>query len=194
MTKPRLTGIPGGFGAGKSFVSRILAAMGYEVYDSDSRAKSLMNRSADIRRQLVESFGGGVVDSQGNIDRKSLASIVFTDAEALKRLNSIVHGAVLRDIEEWLSQSDGDRLFVETAILYQSGMNKMVDDVWEVTAPEPVRIARIVARNGITAEEAMARIDSQRITIDHPHPLTYVIDNSADRPLLPQIHELLTLV
>ena len=191
--KARLTAITGGIGAGKSVVSRILIAMGYEVYDSDSRAKRLMDSSDEIKQQIADTFGRATISADGQINRPLLSSIVFSDPGALARLNTIVHGAVLDDIARWQSSSPRDRLFVETAILYQSGMDKMVDDVWEVIASESIRVARIVARNNISPDEAMKRIDSQRITIASPHPLTYPIDNSGTVPLLPQIHHLLRL-
>ena len=111
-TLPRLTAITGGIGAGKSVVARILGAMGYEVYDSDSKAKMLMDNSADIKSRLVSAFGPGVIDNNGQIDRRRLASIVFSDNDALQKLNSIVHGAVLNDIDMWHSSCDNDSRFV----------------------------------------------------------------------------------
>lgn len=186
-----LTAITGGIGSGKSVVSRILSELGYEVYDSDSRAKELMDNSSEIKKALTEAFGEGVVNADGEIDRKLLSSIVFNNGDALKKLNSIVHKAVLDDIMKWCEKYVCYRLFVETAILYQSGLDKLVDEVWEVMAPEEIRIQRVMKRNNVSAEEASRRIESQRIKISTLHPRVFMIENWGNSAVLPQIKALL---
>ena len=138
----KLIAITGGIGSGKSVVSTILRKLGYAVYDCDSRAKLLMATSADIKQELSEAFGADVISTDGTICAPRLAAKVFGDNEALMRLNGIVHPRVKQDILRWaegIASSNGDccecRVFVETAILHESGLDAIVDEEWQVTAP-----------------------------------------------------------
>lgn len=189
----RLIAITGGIGAGKSVVSRILSTMGYAVYDTDSHARRIMDCSTALKDELVRHFGDRVLVN-GCIDRPYLASVVFNDSEKLKTLNSLVHSAVIEDLLRWRDGLNCSIAFVETAILYQSGLDKHVDSVWEVTTPEDVRIARVMRRNGITRDEVKARIASQYHRPEHPHPKVTQLVNDDSTPLLPQILHLLTTV
>lgn len=185
---PKVICISGGIGSGKSVVSRMLRAMGYPVYDTDSEAKRIMDEDTHIIQSISERIAAECV-REGCIHRPTLASVVFSDPDKLAELNSIVHSAVRTDLAVWIdAQAKHDKVFVETAILYQSGLDKMVDEVWEVTAPEEVRIARVMARNGLTRAQVAARIQSQTLPPDttlHPHTITLTNDNHT--PLLPQV-------
>lgn len=184
----RIIAITGGIGAGKSVVSRILATLGYTVYDCDSRAKTLMDSSDAIKSRIAAEIAAeAVVD--GIIRRDVLAAIVFSDPALLQRLNDIVHRHVRHDIA--LESNRTPLLFIETAILYESGLDRMVDSVWEVTAPEEIRVSRIVSRNGCSAAEARARIESQRRSSDRCHHSVHTIVNDGIEPLLPRVLELL---
>lgn len=184
-----LIAITGGIGSGKSVVSRVLDAMGYEVYDCDSRARGIIDNSGEILLEIAGRISGDVIDENGVLDRKALASIVFSDSAKLEILNDITHGAVRRDLAEWKNRRRGGNrpVFVETAILYQSGIDRMVDEVWEVTAPIEERVARVMARDGIGREAVCRRIESQKIVVDSPHGNVRVIINDGFTPLLPQI-------
>ncbi|MDE6808833.1 MAG: dephospho-CoA kinase [Muribaculaceae bacterium] len=190
-TEPRLIAITGGIGAGKSVVSNVLRALGYKVYDSDSEAKRLMDTSENIKNDLSTFIDKNVVDDNGTIDRKKLADIVFNDADKLLLLNKIVHAAVRDDIREFTHQSQQYPVFVETAILYQSEIDRMVDAVWDVTAPVDVRICRVMKRNSLTAEHVKARIESQQFTPENPHPNLTIIINDDKTAVLPQIERLI---
>ncbi|MDE6265914.1 MAG: dephospho-CoA kinase [Muribaculaceae bacterium] len=186
----RIIAITGGIGAGKSVVSRMLTAMGHDVYDCDSRAKALMDNSGEIKRRIAEEIAAEAVDGD-KILRPVLAEIVFNNPDKLLILNSIVHQYVREDIAREAAGSDAPVMFIETAILYESGLDRMVSQVWDVTAPEPVRIERVVARNGCTADHARARIESQRIVVENPHHAVHTIVNDNITPLLPQVLHLL---
>lgn len=190
-TEPRLIAITGGIGAGKSVVSNVLRALGYIVYDSDSEAKRLMDTSENIKNDLSTFIDKNVVDNNGTIDRKKLADIVFNDTDKLLLLNKIVHAAVRDDIREFTHQSQQYTVFVETAILYQSEIDRMVDAVWDVTAPVDVRICRVMKRNSLTAEQVKARIESQQFTPENPHPNLTIIINDDKTAVLPQIERLI---
>lgn len=177
--------IIGGIGSGKSVVSRLLSLMGYPVYDCDSNAKRLMDESEDIHRGLVDIFGSPAVTPEG-INRAYIASIAFKDAEKLSKLNSMVHPAVLHDFDRW-AQQNGEIVFVETAILSESGMSKSVDAVWSVEAPLECRVERVMVRNAMSREDVMRRISSQATTIpDEITSVTHLI-NDDSHALIPQI-------
>lgn len=183
--------ISGGIGSGKSMVRRILSAMGYSVYDCDSKAKWLMDTSDEIKGELRRTIHSEAVKN-GEIDRRLISEIVFADKAKLQALNSIVHGAVREDILRWLAAKPQDSvIFIETAILYQSGLDKMVHQVWEVTAPEDVRIERVMKRNGISAEEVKARMRSQEFSPTDLHPHVSELVNDGNYSLLLQINSLL---
>jgi len=188
-----ITAITGGIGAGKSVVSRILAAMGYEVYDSDREARRLMDADPGIHAALCRDIDPRAVVG-GRIDRALIASIVFADPAALARLNAIVHARVADDFRRRAAASRAPRIFIETAILDTCPpLHPLVDEIWEVTAPDRVRIARVRRRSGLTDAQILARIRSQQTP---PAPaLSAVprrrISNTPADALLPQIHSLL---
>ena len=180
-----LIAITGGIGCGKSIVSLILKEMGYEVYDCDWKAKYLMDNSPTIKDCLKSTFGNDII-IDGTINRVKLASIVFNNKEKLVKLNNIVHSSVKEDLISWkLENSQKKLLFVETAILYQSGLDSIVDEVWEVNAPLEIRIERVMKRNNISRQDVLSRIESQKYEI-----LTqadYIITNDDKVAILPQL-------
>lgn len=189
---PRLIAVTGGIGSGKSVVCRILAAKGYKVYDCDSEAKRIMDSAPRIISAIGERVCHEAVRPDGTLDRKILAAAVFSDPARLAALNSIVHGAVIDDIKAWCATHTGaDRLFVETAILYQSNLDRLVDEVWEVTAPEKVRVARACRRDNADANAVRARVEAQKIYVETPHPDIHYIINDDTAPVLPQVNSLL---
>jgi dephospho-CoA kinase len=169
--------------------------MGYLVYDCDSRAKSLMNSSESIKQRISTEIDKGIIVN-GEINRQLLASIVFADADKLFILNNIVHHAVAEDLAKWVAKHGGDDkpIFVETAILYTSGLDKLVDAVWRVTAPMELRIDRVIKRNGIAREQVISRMNSQKCEeIDGEDMNVSTILNDDTTPILPRINSLLNL-
>lgn len=188
-----LVAITGGIGSGKSVVCRILRTLGYPVYDCDSRAKALMDADDTIKRRLTEEIDGlCVVD--GAIDRRRLAAVVFEDAEKLALLNSMVHSAVRDDIAAWVGAQERNITFVETAILYESGLNTMVDAEWRVESPLELRIARTMKRSTMSRSEVEKRIAAQNIDAQAGvSPVRrFDIYNDETQALLPQIEALIT--
>lgn len=181
--------IIGGIGSGKSVVSQILRVMGFPVYDCDAEAKRLMDNSQKIKSRIVDAFGEESL-LNGQLNRPYLATMVFGYPENLKKLNGIVHPEVHADFEQWVAECNAGAVFVETAILIESGMDAFVDEIWLVDAPEDIRVARVVKRNGLPVEQVQARIRSQKIIAETRLPL-FRIDNSGKVSLLPQIDELI---
>lgn len=191
MSSTRLIAITGGIGSGKSVISDILRAMGHKVYDCDTRAKALMDTDESIKDDLINLISIDAVRSDRTIDRKLLSEIVFNDPDALSRLNSIVHKAVRADLRRWRDTSSDKTVWVETAILYVSRLDREVDEVWEVTAPTELRVQRVMKRNSMSREQVLARISSQSTTAAQLHPLTKTIVNDGVEPVLPQLLSLL---
>ena len=152
--------ICGGIGSGKSTVCQMFAERGVAIYDSDSRAKSLMNESEALREALMAEFGAECYEG-GELNRPYLAQRVFASAEQLEKLNSIVHPAVKDDFLRWAEEQSGDYVILESAILYESGFDALVDKVVAVLAPLPLRIERAMQRDGASREQIEARIKAQ---------------------------------
>ena len=152
--------ICGGIGSGKSTVCQMFAERGVALYDSDSRAKALMNESDELRKALVAEFGEECY-ADGALNRSYLASRVFGSEEQLAKLNSIVHPAVKEDFLRWAEEQEGDFCILESAILFESGFDAVVDKMVAVLAPLPLRIERAMARDGASREQIEARVKAQ---------------------------------
>lgn len=186
-----LIAITGGIGSGKSVLSGILLKMGYKVYDCDSRAKMLIDNNPLIIGRIRDEVSPDVVND-GIINRSSLGTVVFNNPDALSRLNNIVHGAVKEDLRQWRNNCIDYICFVETAILYQSRLDSIVDEVWEVHAPENIRISRVMERNGFTEAQVKSRIKAQQYIPENPHRNIHTVVNDNIQAILPQIEMLLS--
>lgn len=170
-------GITGGIGSGKSYVCRLLERRGIEVYDCDAAAKRLIRSSSRLRRQLQELIG--------SLEKADISRFLLASEDNQRAVNAIVHPAVFDDFEQSGMQ------WMESAILYESGADKLVDRVVVVTAPEEVRIERIMKRDGITREKALQWIARQwpQELVRERADVEIVNDGKAE--LVPQIDELL---
>lgn len=181
-----LIAVTGGIGSGKSVVTKVLATMSYPIYDTDSQARRLMTTDETLKQDLIREFGPTVYYEDGTLNRTGLASQVFNNPEALGRLNTIVHPAVSRDLQRWYDHCNSQQAFVETAILYQSGLDAVVDAVWRVDAPVQVRIDRVMLRSNLTESQVAERIRAQQSEENHGNA-DAVIVNDGVTPILPQI-------
>ena len=184
------TGITGGIGSGKSFVCRLLKERGVSVYDCDSAAKRLMVTSPTLRRQLTKLIGpetyikkkdAGTRKTEYLLNKPVIARFLMSSPENAKALENIVHPAV---IDDYLNSGIE---WVESAILFESGLDHYVDRIVVVTAPEALRIARIMERDGITREKAQEWIDHQLPQDYLVRHADRVIVNDEQTPLLPQL-------
>lgn len=153
-------GVTGGIGSGKSTVCRLFAERGIAVYDSDSQAKRLMEESDTLRAALVGAFGTECY-AEGRLNQRYLAGRVFGDAEALARLNALVHPAVREDFRAWAERQSGPYVILESAILFEAGFENEVDTTLAVLAPAEERIKRCMERDGASREEVLRRMASQ---------------------------------
>ena len=193
--KANVIAITGGIGSGKTLISKILLSLGYYIYNCDVMAKTIMDNNNSIKIALVKDIDKSVINSDNSINRKRLAEIVFNDPLKLEQLNKIVHKFVKDDIKNWIIanklKNNKKPIFIETAILYQSGIDKLVDEVWEVVASEETRINRVIKRNGISRNEIKSRISSQQFEPSQKHYNTKIINNDLNYPVLAQIMALL---
>jgi dephospho-CoA kinase len=153
-------GITGGIGSGKSTVCDMLSGYGVAVYVADDRAKELMTESEQLRSALVAAFGEATYDG-GKLNRAYLAESVFSNTEALARLNAIVHPAVMADFDRWAEEQEGEYVVLESAILFEAGLDDRVDTTVAVMAPKDIRLQRAMQRDGATCEQIERRMDNQ---------------------------------
>ncbi|MBO7169275.1 MAG: dephospho-CoA kinase, partial [Rikenellaceae bacterium] len=181
-------GVTGGIGSGKSTICELLARRGVPIYDSDSRAKKLMN--SELQQPIRALFGEQAYNDSG-LNRSYIASRAFGNPELLARLNAIVHPAVADDFERWAENFEGQVQFValESAILYESGFDSRVDAVLCVDAPLDVRIERTVKRDGSSREEVEKRVVRQRTDVARQNA-DFVIVTDGKRTLDDLVDEL----
>ena len=169
-----IIGITGGIGSGKSVIARQLRKMGYSVYDTDSEAKRIIVEDATVREQMTALFGKEVYQD-GVYQTALVAQQVFADKNLLAKLNAIVHPAVKADIiskfrslgvlSEPLKRNSG-LFFIECAILFQAGFDVLCDKVVAVTAPEDIRLERVIARDHSDMNKVRARMRAQEADKD----------------------------
>jgi dephospho-CoA kinase len=188
MTK---IGITGGIGSGKSVISRILKIMHYPVYDSDYWAKFLMNNDKTIYKALTDKFGPETYSSEG-INRPFLAQLIFNNKENLTFVNSIVHPAVGNHFLQWAEEQQSSIVFIESAILFSSGLNKIIDKTIYVDAPQEIRLQRAILRDNASTEAISARIKNQINGDEYARTHSdYIINNDNTSLLIPQIISIL---
>ncbi len=181
-----IIGLTGGIGCGKSTIAAELHNMGYPIYDTDSRAKQIIITNPMVRSQVELLFGSEVLD--GDVYHTELvAKQVFHHPELLERLNRIVHPAVAFDVQEWARMEIKDHpdqpvCFVESAILFESGLNKVCDHVIAITAPEELRIQRTIARDHTDINKVRARIRAQETALDISRA-DYIVNNDGTTPV-----------
>lgn len=158
---PMIIGITGGIGSGKSTLAAIIRDAGFKVFDTDEIARKMQDSDEKIINDTIALLGPDVYKN-GKLDRALVASIVFNDAEKLKALTAIIHPAVRNEIVEWAKQYNPEELiFIESAVLFEGGFYRLMDKIILVTAPEEIRIQRVMKRDGVKREHVLARIKNQ---------------------------------
>lgn len=155
-----IVGLTGGIGSGKTTVAKMFEAEGVPIYIADERAKAIMDRGDIV--EAIQALFEEDIKIGSVIDRKKLRNIVFNNKELLNGLNNIVHPEVKRDFTNWLEENKEFKFVIkESAILFEQGLDKECDYVVLVTAPEEVRIQRVVERDGVSSQNVQAIIDNQ---------------------------------
>lgn len=182
-------GLTGGIGSGKSTVAKIFELLGIPVYYADKAAKRLMNSDENLRKAITEQFGEACYKNN-ELDRKYLASVVFSNKEKLELLNTLTHPVTIRDAEDWMQQQNSAYVIKEAALLFESGAAAHLDVVIGVYAPQHIRVKRVMDRDGLPVDEVMKRISRQ---IDEEMKMklcNYIITNNEQQLVIPQVLEL----
>ncbi len=179
-------GITGSIGSGKTYVSKVFESLGISVFNADNEAKKIMSRSFDLINSIKNEFGEDIYDKY-SLNKKKLASIVFSDTEKLRKLNSLVHPIVKQEFLEWQSKKKSSYVLKEAAILFESDSNKALDAIICVTAPINLRINRVKLRDGYSYSEINNRIENQISQEEKENLSDYIIVNDGVKSLLPQI-------
>ena len=177
LIKPKIIGLTGGIGSGKTTVANYFQSKGIPVYISDVEAKKVM-AFPEIISQIVAIFGTDILGENDTLNRDKLASIVFNNPDKLKQLNSIVHPAVKKHFEQWVGNNKNFPYLVkEAAILFESGSYKDCDAIITVCAPMETRINRVLERDASSREKVLQRINNQISDDERIAKSQYVITN-----------------
>jgi dephospho-CoA kinase len=183
-------GLTGGIGSGKSLVAAIFRSLGAPVLSADEIAKDLTDSDPIIKKRIREEFGAEVFKGDRTLNRKAMADIVFSNKDKRKKLNAIVHPAVIERIDEETRklEGNGDTPFVihEAALIYEAGVDKNLDYVIVVDADEDKRIQRVMNRDGISSTDVQRQIDAQIPAEMKRKMADFVIENVGDRKSLEQ--------
>lgn len=183
-------GLTGGIGSGKSTVARIFEVMGIPVYYADDRAKQLMAEDPELKAGIIALFGAEAY-SRNELNRAHIADLAFSDPSLLKKLEALVHPAVLADGERWHNAQQGVPYTVkEAALLFESGSYKALDKIIVVTAPLELRIGRVMRRDQIFRESVEARIGRQMLEEEKVKLSDFIIVNDGSQSLIRQVWEI----
>ncbi len=185
-----LAGLTGNIGSGKTTVSRLFDQLGVPVYHADERGRQFLTQMA-VRDRICRLFGKHILDDKGNVDRKKLASVVFSDENMLHKLNAVIHPLVRDDFQLWTSrQKNAGYVIQEAAILFETGQAKHFDKIIVVTAPLDIRLERVCKRDNMSREDVLQRARHQLeedVKIMHAD---HVITNDGETALTPQVLEI----
>lgn len=179
-------GVTGGIGSGKTSVCRVFGVLGIPVFSADPEAQIIMNTDRSVINS-INNIAGKDLYTDGRLNKEELASLIFHDAELLKKVNSLVHPVVFEHFREWTDMQTTPYVIMEAAILFESGASKLVDRVATVVAPVEERIYRVIVRNKLTREQVTDRIKNQMDDEERIRFSDYVINNSENEMIIPVI-------
>jgi len=176
-------GLTGGIGTGKSEVARILKSLGAAIINADQVGHQAYTPYTETWDEVVKAFGEGILQPNGEIDRKELGALVFADPGQLARLNQIMHPRMARMVSEQiekLREEGASAVVVEAAVLFEAGWDSLVDEVWTTESPVDAVVGRLMARNGLDRVEVVRRVKSQMSSKARSARSQVVVDNSTD--------------
>ena len=181
-------GLTGGIGAGKSTVARIFEMLNIPVYYADQRARKLMEEDPQLRSDIQYLLGSQAFDDDHRLNRKWIATQVFSDHDLLTRLNYLVHPKVKRDSDRWhTNHLQQPYTLKEAALTYESGQYLTLDAVISVEAPKELRIERVMHRDRVRQSDVEARMMHQWPGYRRRQVADFIIENNAERLLIPQV-------
>ena len=181
-------GITGGIGSGKSTVCRIFSLLGVPIYSADDRAKWLMAHDEALKSQLIAHFGNESYLEDGSLNRAYLAEKVFSDPEKVKTINSLVHPAVGHDFDSWVASQNSPYVLKEAALIFETGGDKHLDAVINVSSPLKIRLSRVLMRDPQRSEHQVHEIINQQLPDEEKNERAdFIIKNSDNKLLIPQV-------
>lgn len=191
MKQTLKVGITGGIGSGKSIISRIFSCLSVPVYNSDDRSKYLTRTNAAIIADIKRAFGEAYFSDEGELQTQKLALLVFNDAEKLQTLNRIVHPKVAEDFDSWIRHQNTPYILKESAIIFESNIQKSLDLTIVVVSPIELRLRNIMKRDPHrTEKEIKAIIKRQMSDEDKISMSDFVIYNDEKQSLIVQVNEI----
>mgnify|MGYP001206005924 FL=1 len=172
----KIIGLTGGIGSGKSKILSVFSTYGIPCYESDRRAKWLMQKDAELKSKIKSFFGDQIYEND-QFNHRKLAKLVFANKGKLEALNSLVHPRVKMDFKSFVSQQDTPYIIKEAAILFETGGEKDCDATILVTAPEKLRLQRVLNREKISSMDIKARINNQWSDSRKIPMADYIINN-----------------
>ncbi|MFM6944900.1 MAG: dephospho-CoA kinase [Bacteroidota bacterium] len=187
--------ITGGIGSGKSLVCQVFKTLGIPIFYADDTSNQLVENNLELKASIIELFGKEAYIN-GNYNRKFIGNIVFSNPEKLQLLNDLIHPLAIQAAKQWFEEQHSPYAIKEAAILFESNAQQDIDIVIGITAPEAVRIERVMQRTGYNKEEVIKRIALQMPDEEKMAKCDYVIQNDNNTAILPQllrIHEALMI-
>lgn len=182
-----LVGITGDIGSGKTTVSNILSHLGYKVYNSDERAKYLMETDSNIVKEITDLLGESAY-KKGSLNKKLISQSIYNDHSLREKINAIVHPVTINDFNQWVNENKDPILIKESALIYQSGSYKQLNSIILVEARKDIRIKRVLERDKHRKkEEVLQIINSQKLKNKEDLNPDYILENNGENLLLPKV-------
>ena len=188
MAKNKIA-ITGGIGSGKSFICRSIEAAGYPIFYCDDEAKRIIRHDARVQKALCELVGDGVYDTEGKLVKSVLANFLCRGKAYAAQVDTIVHPRVGEAFLAWAEAQSTSRVFMECALLFESGFDRYVDCTIHVAAPQEVRIQRVMARDQVTREKVLEWMALQLPEEEKARRADFVILNDGKQDLPSQISQ-----
>ena len=185
-------GITGGIGSGKTYVCKIISSLGFPIYDCDTRAKELMSSNKALISSIKQLIGTDSYNNDGSINKEVIAGFLFANKANADKMNQLVHPAVKNDFLQWASEQQSEIVFMESAILFESKFNDVVDHTVAIYAPAEIRLKRAIQRDNTTKEKIESRMRQQLTEQEISWLSDFQINNDGKANVHEQVLELLS--
>ncbi len=190
----KIIGVTGGIGSGKSTVSTMFRQFGAEIIDADEISRNVAKKNGSAFFEVVKSFGEEILMENGEIDRKKLGQIVFSDKNKLEVLNEIIHKYVFIEMEKRIRESRAEIVILDVPLLFSKDFKLKYDYSVGVTANISERIRRVKIRDGLTEDEILARINNQISDKELEEKADFIIENNDYNKTLKSVEQILKIV